>query len=446
MEDKRLQWITGQVSSLRLGSYGGTVHLEVTSGGVRVRTPTPQKQRTIGPDSRATRELALRVADAIISRRNGGRRAAARRRPRSQLKVGGILTPLDIWLAYLRTKFSPLPDNIIEWGRADVAEHYSRLDEEQRSALPSPDTLNNILTALRALDRKGIVPLNAEFDSLEPGVMTQQLQAWVLEGSSVATVSTYWRRFRCAVCEHQRQWPGQWEKRIDKTAAVRSPARRRGKQREVGEDRAETLLRQLQADGEWEAAACLLVARASGRRIGAISGHRRGLHLNGPPLTAEDFTRDTANRLIVTWRAAAAKGGNYGRGDEMQVCPRDLRVVYRWLTRYHPNPLGPSFPLIWDTRNPAFAAPYDAITAAFAKAWRRAFGTDKPKGLAWHAVIRTTVTTIAETEGVVAAAVHTGREVETVQRNYVVRRAKHQEDAVAVLDSRRRKFPRPGTP
>jgi len=444
MEDKRLEWIAGHVDSLRLGSYGGTVHLEVTVAGVRVRTPTPQKQHTIGPDSRESRERALRVADTIISRRNGGRRAAARRRP--QLKVGDILTPLDIWLGYLRTKLNPLPSNILDWGRSDVARYYASLDEERRASLPSPDTMNNILTALRALDRKGIVPLHAAFDTLEPGLMTQQLQGWVLEGSSVATVSTYWRRFRGAVCEHQRQWPDQWQKRTDKSAAVKRPARRRGKQKEVGEDRAEVLLRQLQADGEWEAAACLLVARGSGRRIGAISGYRHGLHLDGPPLTAGDFTRDSVNRFVVTWRAEVAKGGNYGRGDEVQVCPRDLRVAHRWLTRYHPNPLGSSYPLVWDANNPALAAPYDAITAAFTQAWERAFGTPKPKGLAWHAVIRTTVTTIAETEGVVAAAVHTGREVETVQRNYVIGRAKHQEDAVAVLDSRRRKSPRPRTP
>jgi len=377
------------------------------------------------------------VADTIIARRNGGTRAAKRRRPR--LGVHGILTPRDIWLALLSSKLQPLPQDILDWGRSELVEHYRKLDAESRAALPSVDTINNILTAARALDRRGVIPLDCDFDALEAGAITGKLQAWVLEGYSAETVATYWRRFRWAVLEFQRLWPRRWSKRTDETAAVRIPKRHRGrKPREMGEDRMVALLSQLLNDGEWRAAAALMVARASGRRIGAIAGHRPGLHLDAPPLTAADFTRDTNGRLLVRWRAEVAKGGGYGRGDEVQVAPRELAVVYRWLTRYHPNPLGPTYPLIWDADDPAVAASYDSLTSALSAAWQRAFGEPKPRGVAWHAVIRTTVTTIAEEEGVVPAAVHTGREVETVERHYFVPRPAHQEEAVAVLDSRRR--------
>src|SRR5690606_37411199 len=188
----------------------------------------------------------------------------------------------------------------------------------------------------------------------------------VLEGCSTETVATYWRRFRWAVLEFQRLWPRRWSRRADESAAVRVPKRHRSpKPREVGEDRSGALVSQLLSDREWRAAAALMVARASGRRIGAIAGHRPGLHLDAPPLTAADFAWDSNGRLLVTWRAEVAKGGGYGRGDEVQVAPRELAVVYRWLTRYHPNPLGPTYPLIWDADDPAAAASYDGLTSAF---------------------------------------------------------------------------------
>lgn len=437
IEDERLKWMAGETESLRLGGYGDTIYLEITASGVRVRTVSPRRQEVIGRDTREVRELALQVADAIQGRKKGGVRAESRRRPR--LSLPGILTPRDIWLAFLGTKLQPLPQDILDWGRRDLTEYYASLEPEGRSALPSVDTLNNILTAARALDRERVVPFDCEFDGLTAGDLTRELQAWTLRGRSVSTVKTYWRRFRWAVLEYQAQWPQRWGQRTDPTAAVRGPKKRRGgKPGEVGEVQLELLADQLLADREWRAGGTLLVARASGRRVGVISGYRQGLHLDAPPLTASDFERDEDGRLLVTWRAAVAKGGNYGRGDEVQLCPRELEVVYRWLTRFHPNPCGREHPLLWDENDPTRAASYDSLTATFDKAWLSVFGKPKPKGVAWHAIIRTTVTTIAEEAGVLAAAVHTGREVETVERRYVVRRQEQQEQAVALLDRRRR--------
>jgi hypothetical protein len=437
MGDARTEWLAGDVDSLRLGGYGGVVHLEITSsGGVRVRVPSTRRQKKLGRDTPGTRRLALTVADGIVDRRAGGKRAAARQRPSKTLP--GILTPRDIWLGLLRPHFTRLPHDILEWGRADLDRYYASLDAEGRASIPTTDTLNNILVAARALDRRGVVPLDCDFFALRTANMTGQLTAWVLEGTKASTVATYWRRFRWAVLEHQDQRPQHWQRRMDPTTAVKRPKRRGGNATEVQELSDVRLLRQLRADGEWQATAAFMVIAASGRRIGAVAGHRAGLHMDAPPLTANDFARDTGGKLRVTWRADVSKGANYGRGDEVQLCPRQLQVVFRWLTRCHPNPKGAAHPLIWDEQDPTRAASYDALTRAFATAWERAFGKPKPAGVAWHAVIRETVTTLTEEASALVAAEQTGRTLETVMRRYVLRRPEHQEQAVKVLDRRRR--------
>jgi hypothetical protein len=437
--DAREQFVTGQVESLRLGRYGATVHLEITPTGVQVRTVTPRRQEVIGPDTRSVREAAVRVADAILAERKGGQRAAPRPRPGLD-GAGAVLTPRDVWEAYLGRHLSPLPDGILGWGRGDLEDYYKALDPRGRATLPSFDFVNNVLVAARSLHAKGIVPLDADFDSLDPGTITNQLQAHVLRGQnggrglSPETMSTYIRRFRMVVLKFQRLYPARWGRRSDPTATVEQPIMRRdGPSKEIGEDRAEALIRQLLADGAWQAAAAARVARASGRRIGAIAGRRTGNHLDAPPLTAADFQREDG-RLLVTWRANVAKGHNFGRGDEKQVCPRELAEVYRWLTECHPNPLGPEHPLIWDAADPSRAASYDSVTRAFRDAWKRAFKEPKPHGMAWHSIIYTTVTTIADADGLVAAAEHTGRTVETVERRYKVRRLERQAKTAELLD------------
>jgi hypothetical protein len=437
--DEREQFVTGQVESLRLGRYGTTVHLEIMPTGVQVRTVTPRRQEVIGPDTRSVREVAIRVADAILAERKGGQRAAPRPRPALD-GAGAVLTPRDVWEAYLGGILSPLPDGILGWGRGDLEDYYKALDPRGRDGLPSFDFLNNILVAARSLDQKGIVPLDCDFDSLKPGTLTQKLQAYVLRGEngggglSPETMSTYFRRFRMVVLEFQLQFAHRWGERLDPTAAVKRPKRRRASpSKEIGEGTAEALIRQLLADGAWEAAAAASVARASGRRIGAIAGRRTGNHLDAPPLTAADFQRE-GGRLLVTWRANVAKGGNFGRGDELQVCAGELAEVYRWLTESHPNPLGPEHPLIWDRADPSKAASYDSLTRAFHDAWDRAFEKPRPRGMAWHSIIYTTVTTIADADGLVAAAEHTGRTVETVERQYKVRRLERQAKTAELLD------------
>src|SRR5690606_37469668 len=83
-----------------------------------------------------------------------------------------------------------------------------------------------------------------------------------------------------------------------------------------------------------------------------------------------DFRRTEDGIVEVRWRAAAQKGKGYGRGDVVLPATRQLEVVYRWLTRFHPNPLGPEYPLIWAEDDPTQAEPYHRLRRELAKAWR----------------------------------------------------------------------------
>jgi hypothetical protein len=436
MSDKD-RFLSGELAGIRLGGYGGTVHIELLdSSEVQIRTSWPKRaQRTVGLDSTAVRAVAMKVAEGILANARSSRAPSAPSPAKPARNGGpGVLTPRDIWLAYIRSRLGVLPPNVLNWGRGDLEKFYTSCTPRQRALIKKFDSINGILVAARALDRLGIVRLDCDMGSLEAGAIGEALMAGAMGGYSAHTMASYFGKFRTAVRFYKKKWHKKWGVREDPTQDVDRPSLVGIEPPEIGEEPAEGLIRQLLEDGDWRTAAALKVARASGRRISAIAGARQGMHLDAPPLTAMDFERETVTCALVTWRANAAKGGAYGRGDEVQVCPRELAVVHRWLARFHPNPNGPEHPLIWDRTDPTRAASYDFLSKSFSKAWRRAFDESKPKGLAWHAVIRTTVTTIADAEGLQAAAEHTGRDVETAGRLYKRRRRASQANTAAALD------------
>ena len=174
-----------------------------------------------------------------------------------------------------------------------------------------------------------------------------------------------------------------------------------------------------------------MFAHGSGRRVGAIGADRLGWGADG--LRRTDFSVE-GGRLHVTWRAAAAKGKSYGRGDEELVATRLVAVAYRWLRRCHPNPLGPEHPLIWSPDDPTRPVTYAALNRAFKEAWRVAFNEDAPRGVAFHGFCRTVVTTIVDALGMSHAAEYTGRTIRTIERHYKRRRSQTQVRTTAVLD------------
>jgi hypothetical protein len=183
-----------------------------------------------------------------------------------------------------------------------------------------------------------------------------------------------------------------------------------------------------------------MVAHATARRVASISGGREDLHLDAPPLCASDFRRSGYDgALEVVWRADAQKGRSFGRGDVAHPATRQLELVYRWLTRYHPNPLGPDHPLIWAEDDPSRPETYDRLSYELEGAWRAEFGEDKPTRLGWHGFCRTTITTLADTVGMLTAAEYTGRSVRMVERTYKRARRETAHAAARLLDAVHRK-------
>lgn len=438
--DARRAFVNGESDKLRLGGYGGTVTVRIVAGGIRLETTRPRRrQRMLRPNSRTMRELAVRAVETVFEKLQGlpsKRRVEA---PPPKPRQAGLITPRDVWLAYLRRRLGSIPEEeVLGWGRGDVVAHLKRLSPSARRAAGSPNNIYSVILAARRLHRDGVVPLDADIETIQPGA----LDAWAMDqlgrGASPHTVTTYRGRFQAAVRRYMEAWPHEWGDRIDPTRGVCEIPTEHIRPPEIGEDRAARLLAALRARGEWRALATAMIVHATARRVGSVSGARVDLHLDAPPLCANDFRRAEDGVLEVVWRADAQKGNAYGRGDVVQPATRQLELAYRWLTRFHPNPLGPKHPLIWSADDPTRAESYDRLNDALAKAWRAEFGEQKPKGLAWHGFCRTTITTLADELGILTTAEYAGRSPKMVERIYKRARRETAKTAARRLDQIRR--------
>ena len=417
---RRSAFIAGQLDNLRIGGYGGTMTVRVVQDGVLIRTSRPKRrQRLLRPNSRSVREAAVQAAEEALERLRGGRQHRTDAIPRRKAGPAGVITPRDVWLAYLRLRLGAIPeDEILGWGRKDVVAYMRRLPPTVRAGAPSPAYMYSVVQAARRLDRDGVVPLDANLADIQPGDLDEWATTQLASGASPHTVVTYLTRFRNAVRRYQEKYPHKWGDLLDPTRGIVKIGTRAIQPPEIGEERAVRLMARLRARGAWRALAATMIAHATGRRIGSISGARDEIHLDAPPLCAADFRRTEDGILEVRWRAAAQKGKGYGRGDVVLPATRQLEEVYRWLTRFHPNPLGPEYPLIWAEDDPTQAEPYHRLRRELAKAWREEFGEPKPRGLCWHSFCRTTISTIADELGTLAAAEYTGRSPRTVEKVY----------------------------
>jgi hypothetical protein len=430
----------GRTDGVKLGGYNGTVHVEVVREQVRVRVATTNRQRIVGPDLKEVRTEAVRVArECLEELRSGEREQRPQPRPRPQRQRQAIVVR-DVWRRWLEVR-ALVPPEALAWRRRRLLTHFEKQTKATRHKRPSFDSVNNVLQAARRLDRHGVLRFEAPLEAISTGTLERYVSERLDSGASPDTLKADLGRFRTAVRYFRKKWPSEWGDRHDPTDGldrIETP-RKEGEGAEIGEGKAPTLLRTLLELGRWRAYAAAVIAYHTGRRIGAIGGMRIGLHLNGPPLCASDFRVLPDGTATVTWRTAAAKGAGYGSGDREQPCSQELSDLVSWLQQKHPNPLGPDHPLIWSPRNPRSAVSYEALTGALAKAWEQAFGEPKPKGLGWHGFVRTTVTTIADQFGTLAAAEVTGRSERVVLSRYKVRRQAHQKAVIEEIAEQRRK-------
>jgi hypothetical protein len=433
IEMQRAQFVAGEINELNLGRYGGTVKLNARDGAVQLYVSQPRRRQIKHrPDTPELRENMLQAADKCL---------ADLQTPPPKVTANlnaDIVTPREVWISYLEAKLGALPDDVLNWGRRRLQIQYEGMNEAEREAAPSFDSMNAVLVAARSLNAAGAVPLDCEIGNLEPADLNRYVKDVLRKNGSPHTPKTYLRRFHTAVGHYRKSRPKRWGARIDPTLGTDPVKTSHIKTEELGEERTRALIVALRDRGQWRAWATASIAAASARRVGAIAGARDGLHLDAPPLCESDFRVDPeTDEVVVLWRAKVQKGGNYDRGDVEQVATRQLASTYQWLKENHPNPLGPEHPLIWDAANPRRAAPYDALTGALREAWVHAFGEERPTGVAWHAFCSTTITTVMDQLGDVAAAEFSGRSTETVTRTYKRIRRQQVAKTAAALDQLR---------
>jgi hypothetical protein len=231
---------------------------------------------------------------------------------------------------------------------------------------------------------------------------------------SPSTVATDFSRFHTAIRYCKTEYPELWGTLIDPLEGI--VVQRSGEPvPEVTPDQARRLIRAFREGlpQSWRVLATTVFAAESGRRVGAIGANRHEARADA--LCASDFQQENG-RWTVTWRAAAAKGQNYGRGDDTLTATYTMVVIYRWLRRYHPNPLGSNAPLIWSPKDPSRPVSYTSINSTFKRTWQRTFGAPAPTGLAFHGFCRSVITTLATELTVLAAAAYSGRSVGTATK------------------------------
>jgi hypothetical protein len=442
--DPKHRFVTGASNRARVGNRGNTVHLEVINNNVRVRTTNPRKQMMIGTDTPEMRAKALRVAERLAGDDPLPPTASIvpvpPPPPTGSTAQLDLLTPRIIWESSFALTLGRLPEGILDWNEEKLLEFYAACSPHARANLPSFKTILLMLTAARRLDRDGILAFDRNLDMIEAGEVTTRLQGEVVGGGAPATMRKYFGLFRTAVRAFRQGYERRWAGRPDFTAKVVLPKKAPVQTPEIGEERAGLMLAELRRRKDWRAAAAFLIALASGRRIGAIGARTIGAQLDHPPLTGADFSRNREGKLEVTWRRNAAKRTRgKDQSDDVQACPRELEAAYRWLTRFHPNPISTDHPLIWDEADPTRGVSYDRLRKTFRRAWRHIFGEPPPKHLLWHAICRTTVTTIADAVGIEAAAEHTGRSVQVAATFYKRRRPATQAETAKMLTELRRK-------
>jgi hypothetical protein len=421
LETAKEEFLNGNAESVRFGGYGGTVTVRVKSGSVHVQATKPKrKQMKIGPNSRTIREVALEVAEELIAclRRKPSARKPEVRTP-SAARQAGLITPRDVYIAYLRRRLGPtMPEiEVLSWGRKALVAFMTTLSPAARRIAGSSDYNYSMLLAARRLDKDGVVPLDGDIEAIQPN----ELDLWATDHVgklSEYTINTYLARFRTAVRKYMAKRPRDWGKREDPTAELELLSTEHIRPPDVKKEELMPLLDAMRELGLWRALATALVIDATARRVGSVSGGRPGLHMDATPFRAEDFATAEDGLVEVNWRAEVQKGKAYRRGDVKHPTTHQLMVVYRWLRWFHPNPLGSAHPLIWDEEDPTRAESYDRLLSDLGQAWRKAFGKEKPKGLGWHAFCRTMISRCAEEAGILATADFTGRSVKMVESTY----------------------------
>ena len=451
-EQARQEFIAGRVHKWPAGEYGYTVNCHAERGKLLIRVTQPTRRQWVLPGEGDTPERRQKLTEIAMRRVidwRSGKVALGPSVGTQSMKSTGVMpsreekAPLprvgEAWDYYIESKWPGLPKGYQDWGRLDVRRYYESLEEADRARVPSPDSLLAILQSRRRVTAYASYEPDRPIREIEVGEWMSYTNWRRVDPAgrqasgqpySYGSIATDYGRFRTVLAYNRKSRPRWWGATPDPLDGA-DVVRVDPKVPEVGEDRAKDLLRALRKSRSWRTFGAVMLAHGSGRRIGAIGADRLGFSADG--LRGSDF-RYIDGRLYVTWRAEAAKGEGFGRGDEILPATRTVAVAYRWLRRCHPNPLGPEHPLLWSPQDPSQPVSYAALNRNFKATWREAFGEDAPKGLAFHGFCRTMISTIVDELGLSQAAEYTGRTTRTIEKHYKRVRRETQNRTAELLD------------
>lgn len=416
-EKARDAFVANRTDSWQAGGCGCTVHVWAERGSLKIRWTKPKRRQNTDfhEDTRENRRALVEIATSLVAKIKDPTRS---RHPRTN---GKVIRWRDVWLGYLRARWPNLPDRVIRGGCKEVREYYANLPGNVRRRVPSPRYLLSTLHEglgvrhVRARRRRHRRRARVDWERYTLWRLAQPVPGRSGQYYAPSAVETDYRRLHAALQHAITRRPASWGDRRDPLAGVSVDKPERKQVPELGEDGARDLLAALRKDlrRRWRAWAALAIGMETGRRISEIGPDTLGF--DGDPLCANDFRRGSDGRLYVTFSAASLKGRNYGRGDLTFPATRGLEVAYRFLRRYHPNPHGSDAPLIWSPQDPRVPVSY----TAFVDAWRATHdGQDPPRGMKFHSVCYTAITTLVEAVGLERTAEFVGRSTQTIERIY----------------------------
>lgn len=407
-KETRENFEAGKVDGWGAGEWGSTVRVFVDKGKLKIRyRPTPDsspKQRTLFGHDDA--ELRKRAASIAVRKSEELRSGQADADQPSTEDDDDTLTVERAVLLYMR-RFPGWKDDLLEATATELRKWYAGLPPNARSH--ACWTVISDVYGFRRLFRDERFARDRLVEEIEPGDATAYVADYVAGGKSPRTAVNDTDRLSCAfryVKSQYRRTIGLADNPIEGRRVDREKADIDLYTTEEGRD-LRLAAPQLAKEGQWQVLVAAGMA-TSGRRISSILA-----------LTLDDHDLE-AN--TVTWRAEAAKGEHYGRGDETRPMTHQHRAALEWALRNHPNPEGAAHPVIWRTggvsqqgkRDPTQPPPYSTLWRQL-KRLEELAGVEQKHGRAWHAFRRWAVTTLADELSDGVAGEFVGMTIETVR-------------------------------
>lgn len=396
-KESRENYEAGKCAEWSTGGYGSTVRVRSDNGRITIywqhpATKKTKQKRLFSADSRELRKEATRAAVEFAELLRAG--ALQEEEQKAPAITAENLTLFDACLLYMQGRAPGFTAEMMEWGQGKLERWAKELSGSVRESMPGIGTIRKDLDSFRTIFAHPRFPRDRKVLTLEPGDWRAAQQEW-LETYSPRTVANWRDRlslvFRDIRINH-RQSIGLLYNPLDGAKVVRTKARIPAY---TDEERAKLLKEARKAiqEGRYWRLWVLLGIAHSGRRVEAMLSLTAAVH---------DLAAGT-----VTWKAEFAKADNYGRGDDVRRMTELHRAAVAWALEHKPNPLGPEYPLIWKTKNPAQPARYNTLRSQWHQLEEDA-GVKTIRGRAFHSMRRAIVTLLSAELDVEAAADYVG--------------------------------------